>query len=283
MKTTVEQITPTKAQALLDKHLNRDRQRNPAPAVIAAYARTMKAGQWLLTHQGVAIDDKGELIDGQQRLFAIVESGVTVPMMVTRDVPHNGQVRGQYAIDAIDRGHERQVGQQLALRHGIQNGSRVAAVTRAILELCCISIKQHTGKLTVANALHVLRAYKDEIGFVVANRSKDYRISNSHIAGVAAWAMKPHPNEVEEFYMALSTGENLSAGNPALTCRRWLMNQNEAHTRRGEYAAVLNAAMHQVNGKQIRQMFIGDEGYNFFLGKQQRTVKKVLRLAGFEV
>ena len=41
-------------------------------------ARDMKAGHWRLTHQGIAFDPAGVLIDGQHRLWAIVESDTTL-------------------------------------------------------------------------------------------------------------------------------------------------------------------------------------------------------------
>lgn len=51
-------------------------------SVVANYARQMKAGLWRCTHQGIAFSDNGTLLDGQHRLFAVIESGKTVPMIV---------------------------------------------------------------------------------------------------------------------------------------------------------------------------------------------------------
>ena len=49
-------------------------------AVVDMYVRQIKSGLWRRTHQGIAFDANGILIDGQHRLMAIVNSGVTVPM-----------------------------------------------------------------------------------------------------------------------------------------------------------------------------------------------------------
>lgn len=62
-------------------------------------AREMKAGRWLLTHQGIAFDVSGCLIDGQHRLWAVVESGVTVPLRVFRNQPAGNL----YAVDNGER------------------------------------------------------------------------------------------------------------------------------------------------------------------------------------
>ena len=50
-------------------------------------AGEMKADRWRLTHQGIAFDTNGVLIDGQHRLWAIVLSGKTIPMRVFFNEP----------------------------------------------------------------------------------------------------------------------------------------------------------------------------------------------------
>lgn len=51
------------------------------------YAADMKAGRWLLTHQGIAFDQNGVLLDGQHRLWAIVEANVTIKFRVFFNEP----------------------------------------------------------------------------------------------------------------------------------------------------------------------------------------------------
>jgi len=50
-------------------------------------ARDMKAGRWRLTHQGIAFDTDGLLVDGQHRLWAITEADMTVVMRVFFNEP----------------------------------------------------------------------------------------------------------------------------------------------------------------------------------------------------
>ena len=94
MHSTVERITPEKAKAYLDNAnpLNRSVQ-----GLTKKYAKTMLAGFWYLHHQGIAFDESGMLIDGHHRLRAIVESGVTIEIMVTRGCPKG-------SLPGIDRG-----------------------------------------------------------------------------------------------------------------------------------------------------------------------------------
>ena len=86
MESMVLNITPDMAKVMLEKNMKNNRRLNHN--TVKRYARIMKAGGWNLTHQGIAFDDKGELIDGQHRLEAIVMANVPVKMMATYNVEH---------------------------------------------------------------------------------------------------------------------------------------------------------------------------------------------------
>lgn len=45
-------------------------------------AELMRTGEWTLTPDPICVDDTGRIVDGQQRLAAIVVSGVSVEMLV---------------------------------------------------------------------------------------------------------------------------------------------------------------------------------------------------------
>lgn len=284
MRTKVETITPKKAQEMLDKHWVKDRQRKPSKNTVETYARVMRAGQWLLTHQGIAINDKGELLDGLHRLLAVVSSAVTVQMVVSYDVPDNGSVKGIYAIDAIDRGRLRGVGEQLTLRHGIKNGNLVAAVSRGILWLCAYSRGIVLGKTDVPNVLNVLDFYGKEIEHCVSMRSQDRALRNMAVISASAFALHAHPQQIAEFYEQLTTGEGIRSGDPALTCRRWMSNYYTIASignRLVMYRALLTCAMKFVQRERINKIFDSQHGYNFFLENQGRTVEKLLAACGF--
>ncbi len=71
-------MTPELAGMLIDC-LNTDN-RKRRPKTVDHYRQVILSGQWHLTHQGMAIDQRGILQDGQHRLEAIRLSGVTVPV-----------------------------------------------------------------------------------------------------------------------------------------------------------------------------------------------------------
>lgn len=84
MKTEIRTITPEDAKTLLESNEKNRKFSKPYAKRIAA---EMKAGIWHETHQGIAIDVEGHIIDGQHRLAAIVDSGMKQTMVVTSELP----------------------------------------------------------------------------------------------------------------------------------------------------------------------------------------------------
>lgn len=86
MTTAIEKITPAIASKMLESNT---KNRNMSKLAVTRLAKNMSDGNWKTTHQGIAIDDEGVLIDGQHRLAAIVLSNTTQEMLVTRGMPSN--------------------------------------------------------------------------------------------------------------------------------------------------------------------------------------------------
>lgn len=84
MITNTMMVTPEMAAAFLAE--NAKFQRKVRWSVVKTLQEAMVRGEWKLTHQGIAFDINGKLIDGQHRLLAVQRSGVTVPMSVTSSV-----------------------------------------------------------------------------------------------------------------------------------------------------------------------------------------------------
>jgi hypothetical protein len=80
--------------------------RKASRAKVDRHAAEMKAGRWLTTHQGIAFDTDGRLIDGRHRLMAVAASGLTIRMWVFPE-----QTRDTF--DVIDTGYARAASQFL--------------------------------------------------------------------------------------------------------------------------------------------------------------------------
>lgn len=118
-----EMITPERAAEYLGANLGNRRQR---ASVISRYAKEMTVGRWLTTHQGIAFGWDGRLLDGQHRLRAVVESGISVQMLVVRGID-------PAAFTLIDHGAKRDAGDALEIYAGCPYPRYVAGVVRAAI------------------------------------------------------------------------------------------------------------------------------------------------------
>ena len=88
MTMNFELITPIIANRFLATNTNN---RNISRKTVEAYAQDLLAGNWdESVGSAISIDENGILRDGQHRLTAIVETGVSVWMWVCRGVSSNG-------------------------------------------------------------------------------------------------------------------------------------------------------------------------------------------------
>lgn len=81
---TTELITPAVAQEML----NHNKANRPVNwKKVEEYAEIMRRGEWALHAQGIVIDTNGNLLTGQQRLWAVIYANVSVYMRVSRGNP----------------------------------------------------------------------------------------------------------------------------------------------------------------------------------------------------
>lgn len=120
MKAELLTITPELAAQLLTINTNN---RHPNNRVVTFYANQMAAGQWKEnTGEAIKVSKSGVLLDGQQRLMAIVKSGVTIKMLIISDLEDS-------VFDVLDTGKPRKAGDVFYLA-SIKNGNMVAAIIR---------------------------------------------------------------------------------------------------------------------------------------------------------
>jgi hypothetical protein len=93
-------------------------------STVRAFADAMRRGDWLVTHQGIAFDSNGVLVDGQHRLAAIVEADRPVDVTVFTDVEPN-------TFDVLDTGKRRNAADVLAIE-GEKSTTVLAAMVRTV-------------------------------------------------------------------------------------------------------------------------------------------------------
>lgn len=148
LQITIEEISPIKAAEYLkfnksNRHLVESR--------VLFYQRQMEAGRWKMTGDPIKFDGTN-LIDGQHRLQAIVRSGVTLRIVVVRNLDSD-------VFDVLDTGRNRQAGDVLSA-YGYSNVFLLASAGRFIWHIER-QIVPHSPTLPNAEILQAINRHRD--------------------------------------------------------------------------------------------------------------------------
>jgi hypothetical protein len=116
------EITPDVASEMLD--LNTKGQRTISRDAVERYATDMVTMDWLFNGAAILISNTNELLDGQHRLSAIIESGESQVVLIVRGIDPK-------AMTTIDAGRKRSYADSLKIR-GFANHTAVAAINARV-------------------------------------------------------------------------------------------------------------------------------------------------------
>lgn len=114
------QLTPELAEKWLGQNIGN---RNLRRQKVQQYARDMREGNWHTSGQAIQFDWNGRLIDGQHRLEAVIESGVTVEALIVEGLDPRAR-------EVIDTGAKRTASDALKFAGHTQDATLLAAVAR---------------------------------------------------------------------------------------------------------------------------------------------------------
>jgi hypothetical protein len=211
-------------------------------ATVTKYARQMAAGTWRDTGEAIKWGVSGRLLDGQHRLHAIIEAGITVPMLVVHGVPDEAQ-------DVMDSGRARRASDVLAI-HGYKNVTQLAAAARLLIGLENGTLSPGNGSLVQASNLDVLTYLREhpDVEAAATGMSGRYRERLSATPSVFLAALvlmtRVDAEDASAFGAAFATGAGLERGNPILTLRERLVlarSKREALSAYVQLSALLRA------------------------------------------
>lgn len=269
MKTTIKEITPQWASRILETR--NPVNRNVAEAVVDAYASDMAAGHWLLTHQGLAFNDSGDLIDGQHRLHAVIKSGKTVKMMVTMGIPsiqNNGISLN--TMDAVDRHRQRSIGQQLSMAYGWTNGTRVAAVARNMAVFCTNS----NIKMTVPQTVEILNKSGDAVRRIMKTMRTNCTRWNSKVASACSLYASKFPGKAEGFMQTYISSIGWAEGCAQKALDSWCANNPSAVSSGGHEAihATASALFYFHRNESVKIVRVNQRASDWLLGLNPELV-----------
>ncbi|QES48589.1 hypothetical protein DEJ50_12910 [Streptomyces venezuelae] len=209
-------ITPEMADLWL-KHCNPASNRVMSDTVYERYAKAMSDGAWRTTHQGLAFDTSGMLLDGQHRLMGIKLSGVTVEMLVIPSCDAE-------TFDVLDCGHRRQAAQLLKIPHRtvVAAAARIIGQMYKMWDPVTLFDGFYDTRATTSDILRAVAAWP-ELTALAPIAAATYRASGinqpTHLVVLAQAARTDHAGKIEDWANGLISGANMDSKDPRLVLR----------------------------------------------------------------
>lgn len=228
LKTKQYLVTPKRAAEWLQKNaVNR-----PLSLTrVKKYAHAMKEGQWqglngeTLIFSSSPGDPFARLMNGQHRLGAVVESGVSVPMLVVTGVKEE-------AFITLDSGDSRSMSDWLKIRGEKHYAHLAGALSR-------LWYYEQSGGISLYNAGMDVTPTKDDLNDLLEKRSKlrdsvefcVARRTNLIPGSILACAhfifAKTSREKADDFIDKVVTGENMPKTHPVMLLRKRLIERRE--------------------------------------------------------
>jgi hypothetical protein len=241
-------VTPELAAQMLERRY--PNQRLLSAKRVASHARAMLAGRWRLTHQGVAFNGEGFLVDGQHRLSAVVQSGCSVYMMVTHGVDD---------VECIDTGmRTRSVSDGRRMR-GDDNLAASTAWIATVKALFHIECDDYMSVVGLGEVDELEQQYAAELGCLrpVLGRGVGRKYP-AHVFAAIALCYPIAPEAVADFLERITKLENLEPDSAALALVRW--RQSPIYNTRGPKQSrevalrALHAVRLHIEGRQVKRL-----------------------------
>lgn len=184
---------------------------------VTKYVRDMLSRNWFFVGDPIRLEKPDiigdeALLDGQNRLTAVVESGTTQKFIVVRGLDREAQT-------VMDSGSGRTVADTLTME-GYGFGTRLAALSRAIYRIDSGPESYSTATARATNA-EIIEAIKADLNIVVAVEAVEKIWLRVRIRPVSAavgyyYGLKQEPEMTAEFFKKLRSGTLMDQGDPVL-------------------------------------------------------------------
>lgn len=198
---------------------------------VKQWAGAMKRGEWKLNGDAIRFDYNGVLIDGQNRLWAIVEADRPIASLVATNLEPDAQ-------DTMDLGVRRSLADTLALR-GEANTITLASLTNWLwrweqFEYGLVPDMDHRYSPTIAQALNFFDANRTQIVEAVKNGNRTrQKVVGAHQLSLCACWYRFHAinwEDCEDFFYKFGLGASLEEDNPIFRLRKFCENHAKRAT-----------------------------------------------------
>lgn len=206
--------------------------RNPSQPVIDRYAREMLNDEWdFFAADPIRVNAQDEILDGQQRLMALVQAAQTNPDITLKTwlywgIPTSSQSK-------MDSGRSRSAADQLVIDKMSNPGLR-SSISSLLLRWENPALLFKNIPVTNHEVLTFARQNYDRLTRTVDQVRPLARVGVSPSIGGAVYfrAEEKEMWQASNFFTAVATGQNLAAGHPALLLRNTIMTNKRGNGRR---------------------------------------------------
>lgn len=231
-------------------------------ARVESYAAAMSGKRWRVTHQGIAFDRQGNLIDGQHRLTAIIKAGVTVRMLVTFGADFDDMM-------VCDQNGTRKPKDTLTIYNGRKNAGLRAAVIRILL-----AVEAERADYLPDAIQYLSEDNRHNAAFEWCLNTAHSRRDVMFAPYIAAliYAYERCPAETDVFLRLVVNPVGLTAGSAVIATQSMLINRVKADhrivkgtdERRAAFRKMLRAIAAHATGETLKKLQDGEEGLKYF-------------------
>lgn len=183
---------------------------------ITQYCRSMREGKWSYTGESIKLNCDGSVVDGQHRLHAVVQTGISIVSEV---------IEGIVDIDDIDTGKPRKLSDVLRVK-GYVNVNVLAASLARLYEYSENRSADNVHATGVSVLLQFLKqcpSITSSVAFIEKHRNKHLFLRGAY-AVVTHYCTQRSDKELStQFFTELITGDNLSSTDATYVLREYLI------------------------------------------------------------
>ncbi len=218
-------ITPDMAAEMLEHNTMN---RNISQLNVTRYANDMASDAWEQNGETIKIAVDGTILDGQHRLWAIIESGMTITMIVVYNV-------SKQAIGSIDSGIIRYFHHLLKIK-GSEHHMTAAMITKLAWIYENYDGQMHAGSAKTETRNSVLEPFYDQNRDMIEHAAAvaecgAHHFVKSHLGFCFYLFLRNNPQKAEEFIKLVKSGDNLHTGHPVMTLRTKLTDNRISKTK----------------------------------------------------
>lgn len=221
---SVETVTPDMAAEWL---VGNTHNRSMKDKAVAKYATDIKAGLWDLNGESIKFNGDGRLLDGQNRLRAVIDAGVSIVTVVVRGIDARAQ-------ETMDVGVSRRLSDVLKLRGEVSNIDLAAGLVAYWRFTQDPTDSSFTGGPSIHEALALLEHHPALRESVRAAELTRKTIGLRGSIGIAMHYITTSidAGDAEAFWERLVSGAELESDDPILQLRNAMLGDRKQHGQR---------------------------------------------------